>query len=282
MNTKNKVLLSSLISAAILSLTACGGGDSSDPVAQHPDPDFFSPTIVLNGEELIVIDEGGVAENLGATATDNVDPSVEVVTTGSFNTDKAGTYTIKYEATDLAGNTAVKMQTVKVIRGEAFNNYGGNWEIACNTVDESSVKLRALGITNLRQVVKINERNIKLQVQGFDNSTCAGTPKYKGTAKGRIVYTGSDNYNGSFPGEKVDVTVIEAHYSRANNVIIKVDQANLMAYAEEMGLPKYDVFAMVDTNNNTMLTGDTTADKDGSSNAKRPVEVNVFDRYIKQ
>ena len=282
MNTKNKVLLSSLISAAVLSLTACGGGDSSDPVAQHPDPDFFSPTIVLNGEELIVIDEGGVAENLGATATDNVDPSVEVVTTGSFNTDKAGTYTIKYTATDLAGNTAVKMQTVKVIRGEEFNNYDGNWEIACNTVDESSVKLRALGITNLRQVIKINERNIKLQVQGFDNPSCAGTPTYKGTLKGRIVYTGSDIYNGSFPGEKVDLEVIQAHYSRADNNIIKVDQENLKAYAEEMGLPKYDVFAMVDTNNNAMHTGNITADKDGSSNAKRPVEVNLFDRYYKQ
>ena len=57
-----------------------------------------------------------------ATATDNVDPSVSVVITHDINSGVVGTYTIRFTATDVAGNVhqltgsfEVKDTTVPVI-----------------------------------------------------------------------------------------------------------------------------------------------------------------------
>ncbi|MDH5394132.1 MAG: DUF5011 domain-containing protein [Gammaproteobacteria bacterium] len=76
--------------------------------------DTTAPVITLNGAASISIAEGGSYTEAGATATDNVDGTVNVVITGSVNTSTVGTYTITYTATDSAGNTSSLTRTVTV------------------------------------------------------------------------------------------------------------------------------------------------------------------------
>ena len=76
--------------------------------------DSTKPVISLNGAATLELTVGDTYTEAGATATDDVDGTVTVTTTGSVNTTTAGTYTITYTAKDAAGNTATATRTVTV------------------------------------------------------------------------------------------------------------------------------------------------------------------------
>ena len=76
--------------------------------------DTIAPTIALIGSETIAHEQGTNYVDAGATATDAVDDSVEVVITGTVNTATAGTYTLTYTATDQAGNISSATRTLVV------------------------------------------------------------------------------------------------------------------------------------------------------------------------
>lgn len=59
----------------------------------------------------------------GATATDNVDSSASVSTSGTVTQSTAGTYTLTYTSTDTAGNTTTSSRTVTVKQ----HGSGGVW-----------------------------------------------------------------------------------------------------------------------------------------------------------
>ncbi len=77
--------------------------------------DNTPPVITLKGEPTVTIEKGKKYTDVGATARDDVDGVVEVITSGRVDTSKVGTYTITYTATDKAGNVATKKRTVKVV-----------------------------------------------------------------------------------------------------------------------------------------------------------------------
>ena len=76
--------------------------------------DTTAPTITLVGESVVEVGLDTSYEDAGATATDAVDGSVEVVTTGSVDISTAATYTLTYTATDTAGNSSTATRTVEV------------------------------------------------------------------------------------------------------------------------------------------------------------------------
>ena len=77
--------------------------------------DALGPVITLNGNALVGVALNDTYTDAGATATDNVDNSVIVNSSGTVDTSVAGTYTITYSATDVAGNeAATKTRTVVV------------------------------------------------------------------------------------------------------------------------------------------------------------------------
>jgi hypothetical protein len=96
-----------LLVLTLFLLSACGGGGSSTP------PDLTAPVITITGSETINHEQGTTYTDEGATATDAIDGSVEVSTSGSVDAE-AGTYTLTYSATDSAGNTATETRTVIV------------------------------------------------------------------------------------------------------------------------------------------------------------------------
>ncbi len=81
-------------------------------------PDTTLPVITLNGASTMEVAEGDTYSDAGATATDDRDGTVEVITTGSVDTSTVGTYIITYTATDNAGNTVTRSRTVVVVLSE--------------------------------------------------------------------------------------------------------------------------------------------------------------------
>ncbi|MBT8448215.1 MAG: DUF5011 domain-containing protein, partial [Gammaproteobacteria bacterium] len=99
----------------IMFLTACGGGGGGDNTPNPPpvQTDTTAPVITLNGDATVNHEQGTTYVDAGATATDNVDGTVSVTTTGTVGT-AAGTYTLTYTATDAAGNSATATREVIV------------------------------------------------------------------------------------------------------------------------------------------------------------------------
>jgi len=80
--------------------------------------DVTPPSIILNGDENITIVEGGVYEELGATASDTVDENISVSINGTVDTTTIGEYILTYTATDSSGNSASVSRTVNVKSNE--------------------------------------------------------------------------------------------------------------------------------------------------------------------
>ena len=89
---------------------------------QEPEPDTTAPVITLLGPASLTIQIGEVYTDAGATASDDTDGDVTdkiTVTGDDFDTNIAGTYTVKYNVSDAAGNAATEVtRTVTVEAAE--------------------------------------------------------------------------------------------------------------------------------------------------------------------
>ena len=85
-----------------------------------------APTITLNGDATVTHELGDIYTDAGATATDDYDPNVTVVVSGTTFLDQGGgsefvdsavtgSYTITYTATDSEDNTSTATRTVNVV-----------------------------------------------------------------------------------------------------------------------------------------------------------------------
>ena len=88
--------------------------------------DTTDPVVTVTGSATVTHELGDIYTDAGATATDNYDPTVTVVVSGSTFLDQAGgspyvdsgivsTYTITYTATDASGNAGTATRTVNVV-----------------------------------------------------------------------------------------------------------------------------------------------------------------------
>ena len=108
---------SSVAGVYVLTYTAVDSeGNTAKPLTRTVTvADTTAPVITLLGESTVEVDQNASYTDAGATATDAVDGSVEVVTSGSVDTSAAGTYTITYTATDTSNNSASVSRTVGVL-----------------------------------------------------------------------------------------------------------------------------------------------------------------------
>ena len=80
-------------------------------------PDNTAPVISLIGSSTIDVPVGGVYNEQGATATDNIDGNIStnIIISGVVDTNTLGTYFVTYNVSDAAGNPAVEVvRTVNV------------------------------------------------------------------------------------------------------------------------------------------------------------------------
>jgi hypothetical protein len=85
-----------------------------------------APVITLNGSATVNLTVGDSYADAGATASDNIDGDLtsSIVVTGSVNTNVSGTYTLTYNVSDAAGNTATPVSRVVNVN-EAVNGCSG-------------------------------------------------------------------------------------------------------------------------------------------------------------
>jgi len=93
-----------------LFLQACGGNSGSEDSVTA---DVSAPIISLVGSSSVHHEQGTTYIDAGASATDDVDGSVTVNTSGAVG-ESAGIYTLTYTAQDATGNTATLTRTVTV------------------------------------------------------------------------------------------------------------------------------------------------------------------------
>ena len=68
--------------------------------------DTTPPVIELNGAASVSVAWGGAYNDSGASVSDNIDANRTISGIGSVNTSKPGVYTLTFDATDAAGNSA--------------------------------------------------------------------------------------------------------------------------------------------------------------------------------
>ncbi|MBN1578780.1 MAG: DUF5011 domain-containing protein [Chitinispirillaceae bacterium] len=78
------------------------------------------PPVISMMDTLIIIDSGSVYTDPGVTAYDIVDGKLteKIISTGSVDVTKPGTYQITYTVTDISNNTATRTRTVIVRKAE--------------------------------------------------------------------------------------------------------------------------------------------------------------------
>jgi surface protein len=77
--------------------------------------DTIAPIVTLNGGSKITLSYGVTYQELGATATDNLDETVEITIIGQVDINTPNIYTITYTATDKAGNIGNAAREVTVL-----------------------------------------------------------------------------------------------------------------------------------------------------------------------
>jgi Cu/Ag efflux protein CusF len=77
--------------------------------------DTTAPVVTVTGDNPATVEVGSTYTDAGATATDAVDGTTTVVTTGTVDTDTIGSYTLTYTSTDAAGNAGTATRTVNVV-----------------------------------------------------------------------------------------------------------------------------------------------------------------------
>mgnify|MGYP003670956012 CR=1 FL=1 len=89
--------------------------------------DTEKPVISLTGSATINLTVGDTYNELGATATDNIDGNLtsSIVISGTVNTNTAGTYTRNYNVSDAAGNTADQVSRFIVVSPASTSGCSG-------------------------------------------------------------------------------------------------------------------------------------------------------------
>ncbi|WP_163857537.1 S-layer homology domain-containing protein [Paenibacillus elgii] len=77
--------------------------------------DLTPPVITLKGDPTVNLTVGAAYVEQGASAADNFRVDGDVVITGAVDTHTAGTYTVHYNARDLAGNRATEVRRTVVV-----------------------------------------------------------------------------------------------------------------------------------------------------------------------
>lgn len=148
-------------------------------------PDNTPPTVTLVGADTIFVDLCGYYNELGATATDNVDGNITANVTNNGNLvpfgtlltpGTAGTYTITYSVTDGAGNTGTIDRTVIIQDGGPTITIAGGNSVTLEVCDPFTIPV-ATAFDNC---------------DGFVSVTTSGTVNTQASGTYLVVYTATD------------------------------------------------------------------------------------------
>ncbi len=105
--------------------TTDAAGNSATSIRTVYVRDSIAPVITITGSNPEIVIQNTEYTDAGATATDNIDVTVNVTTSGNVDITTVGSYTVTYTASDVTGNTATATRTVNVIErgieGHVYN-----------------------------------------------------------------------------------------------------------------------------------------------------------------
>lgn len=100
--------------AIVFQVTDTAGNTLTAPLSVNIDRTL--PVITLNGPSSVTLTKGSAYVEQNADATDNVGLEGAVNSSGAVDTNVAGTYIVRYNVSDLAGNAAVEVTRTVVVR----------------------------------------------------------------------------------------------------------------------------------------------------------------------
>ena len=132
--------------------------------------DTTPPVITLIGDTTINHEAGTPYTDQGATATDNIDETINVTTSGTVDINTVGEYTITYTAIDSAGNEATV--TRSVIVEEFIEIFGQKYPKSTEKLDLSNNSLIGIIPDELLSLSNLSELNIS------NNGLTGGIPPF--------------------------------------------------------------------------------------------------------
>lgn len=102
--------------------------------------DKTPPVITMHGSSVVTVPYLVGYSDEGAKAFDNVDGSVEVVTTGSVNSSILGSYTLTYTATDRVGNKSNATRVVIVATNLKKTGQTQSYDLSGNLITDDTLK----------------------------------------------------------------------------------------------------------------------------------------------
>lgn len=182
-----------LFSGSIIFMTGC-----------KKDEDSIAPVISLSGSATMYIQKDHVFSDPGATATDDLDGTVNVTSSGSVNTATVGTYTITYTAKDNAKNTDTKTRVIYVV--DFAGTYTNSENCDQSGTNSGSSTISASSTTNNRILVG-NFALASVTVNGDVSGTTITIPSQT---------FGSETYSGSGTISGTTAIVLNINYTQTN------------------------------------------------------------------
>jgi len=179
--------------------------------------DTEKPTISLIGDETITLTVGSTYTDAGSTASDSKDGDItgNITTTGTVDTNVAGTYTITYNTSDTAGNIADGVTRTITIENKMIPEDS-------NDAQKPSITLN--GATSLE--LTLGESYTDTGATASDNKdgdvqvTTSGTVDISKVGTYTITYTAKDTA-GNIAEAKRTVTVSEAPDTEKPSITLK-------------------------------------------------------------
>ncbi|MCX6754435.1 MAG: DUF5011 domain-containing protein [Candidatus Nomurabacteria bacterium] len=112
---KNPVVSSGAVNNSSSGWVSGGGGGSSSSNDTAIKADILAPVITVLGESIVTVSIGSIYVDAGATALDDKDGVISVVSTGFVDTSSAGVYIITYTASDSTNNISTSIRTINVV-----------------------------------------------------------------------------------------------------------------------------------------------------------------------
>ena len=109
------------------------GVNSTLPTAYFNNDDGIGPVISIIGDNPLNLNVADTYTELGATATDLIDGNRTVTPSGTVNTAVANTYTITYNASDVAGNAGTPVMRTVVVAAPVGSTFAGAYPGASMT-----------------------------------------------------------------------------------------------------------------------------------------------------
>jgi len=121
------------------------------PVDANTTVDTIKPIITLVGDATVTLTTGDSYSDAGATASDNVDGDItsDINVTSTVDTSTAGTYSVKYNVKDNAGNVADEVSRVVIVNPEVVAIETGSLvgrvlDISGNAISNATIQVGSL------------------------------------------------------------------------------------------------------------------------------------------